>query len=446
MRRLSRILLITVLLTGCSGRLIFPSQTPPDNTVTPAMIAIPPTATQLVMPGPTPTATLQPISAPAATYIDPSVESKCVVISQDIQDNNIGNGLVVLESRRTGADNLIEAGLYLLNIRTGALTTINDLKANDGMLWSASVSPDGSTLAVRAGYPKFLMMTANGIVKKELPRGKGWASDAIWQDNQHLMINIAGLDPDESKVSKPAKMLWLNPFTGEQRILAPDFPNIYADYPLPDWDEPWGTSLVVYNPQLTRAVYLAEPGVTYVLWDMQKKKALINWTNRDTQHHPRWSPDGSKFLMDVTYISKIPGDFSTGLYLVDDNGKVSMPAILDTKAEQHISITDYFWSPSGRYVALLAFGDENSSTGESKSRLLVLDSQTRQIVDYCLEFNLFGASEASLIWSPDDTQILLNDKYNEGPRRRRVILVDLAKGTAFPIAEDVIATGWMKSP
>jgi hypothetical protein len=108
-----------------------------------------------------------------------------------------------------------------------------------------------------------------------------------------------------------------------------------------------------------------------------------------------------------------------------------------------LQIDDYFWSPSGRYVALLIFGNKNSN-GEYKNRLLILDIQTRQIADYCLEFTPFGVDEPALIWSPDDTQILLNDVYSEEPRHRRIILVDLTKGTAFPIAEDMIVTGWMK--
>jgi Tol biopolymer transport system component len=226
-------------------------------------------------------------------------------------------------------------------------------------------------------------------------------------------------------------------------ILAPDFPNIYDGYPKPYWDDPWNTSLVVYNPSLTRAVYLAKPGRVYVLWDMEKEKSLIDWVSMDTEHPPHWSPDGSKFLMHVIDASDTPGVYPNGLYLVNDNGIVTLPVLL-TYAESQISVTDYFWSPSGLYVALLASGGKNSSSGESKSRLLILDIQTRQVVDYCVEFNLYGVGEPSLIWSPDDTQILLNDKYNKD--HRRVILVDLAKGKAFPIAEDVIATGWMKSP
>jgi len=105
-------------------------------------------------------------------------------------------------------------------------------------------------------------------------------------------------------------------------------------------------------------------------------------------------------------------------------------------------IFDYFWSPSGRYVALELLGAK-ASDGYYNDRLAILDVQTKKITDYCVEFRS-SAGDPSLIWSPDETQILLNDKYITG--HWRVILVDLTKGTAFPIAEDMIATGWMKSP
>jgi Tol biopolymer transport system component len=236
--------------------------------------------------------------------------------------------------------------------------------------------------------------------------------------------------------------LWLDPFTGGRRTLSPDFPNLYDGYPLPDWGKPWGMSLSVYNARITRAVYLAKPGYAYVLWDMQKKQALLNWVDISQDDPPRWSPDGSKFLMSVADASDTPGVYPNGLYLVDENGTVSLPALSDIYAASQTSVQDYFWSPSGRFIAFLA-DVKDVPNGEFKERLWVLDLQIRKITDYCVEFTP-TQDGASLIWSPDETQILLNDQFSRD--RRRVILVDLARGIAFPIAEDMIATGWMKSP
>lgn len=444
MKKLLQILLIVFVLAGCSTGPIIPSQTPSNNLATPAVLAIPPTVTlSTISPEVTSTPILQPISEPTA--IDDQnagVDSKCIEVSQDLLKDQMGNGVAVLEDQRIGADNLVVPGFYLLNMKTGA--SINLSRQGERFL-NGSVSPDGTLLSVEAGFSKLLIMLADGKVKKELPLGKGWGSNGVWQDNQHLMIDIAGLDPDESRALKPGKLLWLDPFTGEKRILAPNFPNIYNGYPLPNWGNQWGHSLVVYNPSLTRAVYLSDWGINYVLWDMQKKKPLMSWTQfaNAEQNIPRWSPDGEKFIMYgiLGKLSTMPeGPYLPyKLYLVDNDGNFSQLASVSV----NLQIDDYFWSPSGRYIALTLLGNI-ASDGYYNDKLAVLDTKTKEITDYCVEFRPSGESEPSLIWSPDETQILLNDKYSQ--ENRRVILVDLAKGTAFPIAQDMIATGWMKAP
>jgi Tol biopolymer transport system component len=103
---------------------------------------------------------------------------------------------------------------------------------------------------------------------------------------------------------------------------------------------------------------------------------------------------------------------------------------------------DYFWSPSGRYLALY-WMDPNSGQSTSSRNLVILNTQTLEAVDTCVQFSL-PLDIPAPVWSPDETQILLNDAYLDN--HQRVILVDLQKNIAFPIAEDMQAQGWMKSP
>lgn len=448
MKKIVQITFLTILLSGCFATPTIPSPTLtlPNYTATPTVVAPVPTgsrpitSTQQV----TSTPTLPPLSAPTVIYNkNVGVEAKCVKTNQDLQSGSLGTGVVVLQSRKIGPNGFYQRGFYFAYMETGNLTNLIGENDNyDGV----SVSPDRTLLSVRhvifddadrIEKTELLLMSADGKIQKALPWGKGWISADIWRDNQHLLINIAGLDPDENEGKKPEKLLWLNPFTGEQRVLIPDFLNPYDG-------SMGGTSLAVYNLDFTRAGYLAMPGNVYVLWDMQKKKALLEWVNISKGDPPLWSPDGSRFLMYVADPSDNPEPYPNGLYLVDNDGTVLLPALSDIYAGTKISITDYFWSPSGQFVALLANAFDRPN-GEYTQKLLVLDIHTRHIKDYCVEFNPPYNGDPILIWSPDETQILLNDKYDQN-HNMRIILVDLTNGAAFPIVIDMVAIGWMAAP
>jgi len=281
-----------------------------------------------------------------------------------------------------------------------------------------------------------LLMSADGKVKKTLPWGKnwaGWEGRIAWLDNQRLVLTY--LAPTDQANVVEDEMLVLNPFTGSQRILTLTFPDVY--------DGPENHDPVHYSPSLTRVVYLTGVGDdTFKLLDIQQKKPLLVWTEFKgyEQNIPRWSPDGKKFIIYgiLGELRVIPTDLHYTLYLVDNDGNSS--ELVSRHAD--FWIEDYFWSPSGRYLALLLRG--TAPDGYSDDRLAILDLQTKEIVDECVEFRGMPYSDPPLIWSPDETQILLDDQYSED--HMRVILVDLAKGTAFPIAEDMAAVGWMKAP
>jgi hypothetical protein len=319
----------------------------------------------------------------------------------------------------------------------------------------ASVSPDGSWLTVSKvifeEVDKFnvlqenlLLMTPAGEIVKVLPWQKEWTGDPVWLDDQHLVI-VESLVSPQNIDKNLAKPMILNPFTGDQQLIASDFPDIFDGYRLVRWDAPWYGSFVVYNKTLTRAVYLSgERGVYYVLRDIQKGKELLVWTQFEQfpQNQPRWSPDGLKFLMFgiLGRYDAFPDPLVYKFYLVDNNGNVS-------EIKTGLLIDDYFWSPTGRYIAIFSPGGERQD-GYLRSRLSVFDTQTQKAVDTCFEFTPFTDHDVP-IWSPDEAQILIRDThqvdiYND--RRERVILVDLVKGIAFPLAEDMLATGWLKSP
>jgi len=376
-----------------------------------------------------------------------SIGNSCFETLDKEPEYKLGKGIIVLDNKKIDSTGFLEPGFFLLNMETRKFIDLE--KPNEGF-GNAFVSPDGTMLS--AEYVKFqkeddnvktlkdelLIMTADGAIQKTLPWEQGWVSGAVWLDNQRVVINVAGLDPNESRAVKPSTLLVLNPFTGERRILKPNLPEIYDGYPLPFWGDPWRYSLSVYNQSLSRAVYLSEGGYTYVLWDMQKRQELlrlVSWFSGNDER-PSWSPDGSKFIVSA-YFGNMdswpqPAD---GLYLIDTEGNVSK--LLSTNKD--VYFYDHFWSPSGRYIALLV---DKSNSVETRKRLWVLDTQSSQVVDTCIEYRSLSGDDMP-VWSPDETQILLYDNTPEGSK---VILVDLMNRIAFQIAEDMEPKGWMRFP
>lgn len=390
----------------------------------------------------------QTLSVPTPTTLyESAANEKCFEIADKAPLGKIGYGIAVFENFKIEEDGFGMKSSFLLDMETREIVNVKE--AHEGFV-DAFVSPDGTMLSAEylklereGGHTKRLkddlvIMTADGMIQKRLPWEVGWVSGAVWLDDQHVVINIAGLTPEESRAEKPNSLLVLNPFTGERQILTPDFPNMNMEYPLPWWGEPWGHSMSVYNKFLSHAVYLGDDGNTYILWDIKQKKEIMRFVhfNNTIDEQPRWSPDGTKFIASGYF-----GDMSRwpqppdGLYLIDLSGNVSM--LMSVK--NNSLVRGHFWSPSGRYIALFMHVDQ----AEWPKRLMVLDTQALEVIDTCVVTQSSDDYDMP-IWSPDETQILLYDQTN--PEHAKVILVDLVKQIAFPIAEDMEPRGWMKSP
>jgi Tol biopolymer transport system component len=141
---------------------------------------------------------------------------------------------------------------------------------------------------------------------------------------------------------------------------------------------------------------------------------------------------------------------SVELLLISRDGQVEQLTNLNSYSKTFI--LDYSWSPDGRYIAAWVFTGswlEFMESGEAE--LVVVDTNTRQVTDYCVRVkyrDLKGlysmTAPTAPLWSPDGKQLVVMDWYEKD--HRRVILVDPARGFAAQIAEDMEPVGWMLPP
>ena len=358
-------------------------------------------------------------------------------------------GVLVLDSRLE-VNRRVTGDTFLLNLATGDSRQIANEPGENQI--DHTVSPDRTLLAYRSAIvdasdnisnEELVISDATGQRLKSIPWEEGWVGIPGWLDNHRLVIRHTGLDSDENQVLKPATLLLLDPFTGKRQVLKPDFTGIYGT-PKAYWDG-WGGTL--YDPTLTRVIYpyLGDDDLyTYALWDLQKQKLVTTLeavfagpVSVDWAPMPIWSPDGSRLV--VTGIAKdANGDIVFETYLVTRDGQVEQ--LTDLHENKRAELEMYSWSPDGRYIAAWLFTDENRERSVM-SDLVIVDTQTRH--DHRLLYQN-RIRTLDRVWSPDGQQLIVTERTggtDPSTVRYRVILVDLARGFAAQIKEEVEAFG-----
>ena len=437
-------IVLSILIVGCDT----------DNRSTPTSLVKltpPPQSTERPVKTTIPTSTLT--GAPTA-LTNEHLQTQCLDVAPVPSHDNGSSGIVILQNSSASA-------ALLMNMTTREFSPI---MAYDEKRANYKVSPDKKLLAYQQitsnteGVTirnELVIATSNGQALKMLPLEAEWARLVDWLDNQHLIISLASSDPEENAGTKPATLLILNPFTDEQKFLRPDYPG-YLDMPstiVPYWD---GWSGVIYNPDLTRAIYprfvgSGEQIYTYAVWDLTDQKLLSTLENEFTAFSvfndkfpiPRWSPDGSQFVFrGMVFVSDELVAFE--LYRVALDGQVDQLTQLTSSAL--VQDSNFSWSPDGRYIAVF-LNDWGDNIWETSARVAVLNMETLELTDYCIQVNgksNSGGLPSSPIWSPDSKQFLVADWHEEN--NQRVILVDIEKGFASQIAEGMEPVGWMIAP
>ena len=451
-------LLILVLQSGCYGgglSIATPSMTGgPTPQIEPISSV---TAVITEPPKPIPSAAL-PAESELPTYPpETRTKSQCLDITS-IPIHEIGSsGILVLENRASLDEGHYKPGTFHLEMRSGQMTEITGASENQV---EHVISPDRKLIAYRNGT----FNTVGKVIKTELvvadasnqlvtaiPWEEGWIEMPAWLDNERLVVNASGLNPEESAGDTPATLLVLNPFSGERQILKPDFPRILNTRStlsaiLPFWE---GWSGAIHDPTLTRAIYPRfigdnEEMYTYAIWDPSKRQLVATLEDVFARFSlgtdfpmPKWSPDGSRFVFQGFIATQDP-PIKIELYEVSRDGQTRQLTQLSPVA--YVAESSYSWSHDSQHIAM--FLDPPFGAADEKARVAVLDMETLKITDYCVSIAFSGDDYP--IWSPDGYQFVITDWREDG--HRRVILVDIEKNVATQIAEDMEPVGWMVAP
>ena len=341
---------------------------------------------------------------------------------------------------------------FLMDMDSKIMTQINRPEENFEFF---EVSPGRNWMVYNATFldenlnyllNDIVIVGAGSKLIETLPSENDWGP-IHWLDDERLIINLI-----KTGESASLNFLILNPFTNERQELSVNYPNIYNQKPLPNWDG-WG--ITAFSPQLDQVVYL-EGDVSgpyyYTLWDIQKKDAITQiQAAGDISTIPRWSAGGDKFAIAPSLFSKM-GDYpSYDLFSVSRGGSIT----------QLTHLSDYYpwvyigglnWSPDSRYIAFWysSWTDMPSFGTQGDYFLGVLDIQTGLTTNYCIHGEL-GAEVGSRkypspLWSSDSRQVIVKSQVGEDFLNFQTILVDIQENRAFLIAQKLEPVGWLVSP
>ncbi len=431
---------IAVLLVGCGG-----GKTPVPTAVSPEVTAtaVPSLTPSLTQP-PMLTATSMPAFPP-----ETRLKEQCLEILPEFPRDFAPSSIVILGGGVGVKQRRFET--LLLDMATGQTT---EIITQDQFQGDHIVSLDRKLMAYSShifdseGKPvkdELVVSTANGQILRTIPWEEKWLGLLAWKDNQSLILSynepvFSASGEQETYIS----YLVLNPFNDERQILRTDFPNFVLTYvPTISWDGWHGVS---FDPTLNLAVYPSyvadgDEMYTYSIWDISKQERVASLENIFTAYFdifpmPRWSPDGSQFVfVGLMYVSN-PGVFE--LYRVKADGQTEQLTNLSSVA--FIRPDTYVWSPDNRHVTM--YISSPADRHSKLARLAVLDTENLEVIDYCITVNL--ASPGLPIWSPDGKQFVVVDWSRED--NPRVILIDIEKGIAVQIAENMNILSWMASP
>lgn len=417
-------LYLSACTTVTSPTPTLPTRPPATAKVVPTMIFTPlpePTFTPNV---PVPTYTL----ASTPTFPPELMQYRCLDVTQGFPPGNNTNGTIYVGVGPGPGPQ--PSDVYKIDLEAKSLLTSSEYD-------EYASSPNGLWLAIYHAITDQTGLIVDAEIRIESSDGEriatySWESNwkgFHWLDNNQLIIYYK---PD---IYYLFSVKVVNPFTGEQHELIPDYPDVnrvanpnHPFYPIP-------------NPSLTRVAYpLANTRESaWVLWDLTSGQALASLSEGISfVEVPAWSPDGRQFVVDLY----------TGGMLVNEFYSVSWDGQQITQLTHFgnytlegmsVRIQTFSWSPDGRYIAFWVAVDPSPYSGE---RLAILDKTTLEVTNYCVHGSdwVFEGGAMSPIWSPNSQQLVVESYDAEG--YVHTVLVDIIHDFAYNIADSVRPSAW----
>jgi len=146
-------------------------------------------------------------------------------------------------------------------------------------------------------------------------------------------------------------------------------------------------------------------------------------------------------------LSDRESDYGFDIFSISRDGNVKrLTHLVDHYGKQaNIAGAGLRWSPNGRYIAFWMMYLQNQLNYWD---LAIFDTVTQKTTNTCISnYRLSSLNAVHLlpppIWSPDGTQLLVENRDDKGASE--VFILDIAKNAAYPIAENMYPGGWMLS-
>lgn len=355
------------------------------------------------------------------------LESSCLEIIPIKNEGLLKDGNFVLYDRNSQET-------YSYSVSAANKSTL--LNANQNFVF---VSPDRQWLSyieesylyqkakIRSSDGKKIITIDLNTIDKNIVLG-GWA-------NNEVLIFLKF--EEDGSVDQPLILIALNPFSGEKKELPPNFPGIYDN-------DPWGwnnSGRTLYSPDFRYVVYFSVgKNFGYTLWDIENEKSITSIETLNPRIAPQWMVGGKAFIAQV---------FSE-FYFADIDGRAGqLTDFGNLFSGKDIEIRTWSQSPDSSYIAF--FMSFKSGEQVLEDRLMVLDTETGKVTDYCIpgdtlrvaSTDVIGYSPAP-IWSPDGKALLVESRIELD--KSRLILVDLVEKNATQIMENTVPFGWMLLP